>query len=157
MTINNIPESLLTDCAQLVKANSIEGNKLDNIAVVYTPWSNLKKTNGMEVGQIGYHNEKNVKRIYVKERVNEIVNRLNKTKEEKVVDFQAEKLAMEKQKRSEKRKEEEVKKKELQKMIDEKRKEQELYTYASLMKESDMKSNQYDEDVDFRSVEDSFM
>src|ERR1700759_1860131 len=56
----NIPQDLLIDCAQLTKANSIEGqlidffcskpsshsqagNKKDNITVVYTPWSNLKK------------------------------------------------------------------------------------------------------------------
>ncbi len=29
--------------------------------VVYTPWSNLKKTNGMEVGQVAFHNDKLVR------------------------------------------------------------------------------------------------
>jgi predicted ribosome quality control (RQC) complex YloA/Tae2 family protein len=48
----SIPEALLIDLAQLVKANSIEGNKKDNITIVYTPWSNLLKTNGMQVGQV---------------------------------------------------------------------------------------------------------
>ena len=48
-----IPADILEDCAQLVKANSIQGNKLNNIDVVYTPHSNLKKTNAMEVGQVG--------------------------------------------------------------------------------------------------------
>lgn len=38
----DIPQPLLVDCAQLVKANSIEGNKKDNITVVYTPANNLK-------------------------------------------------------------------------------------------------------------------
>ena len=37
-----IPQPALYDCAQLVKANSIQGNKKDNIIVIYTPWSNLK-------------------------------------------------------------------------------------------------------------------
>lgn len=60
MTWEAIPEALLNDCAQLVKANSIEGallyaslqslqtserrtgNKKDNITIIYTPGSNLK-------------------------------------------------------------------------------------------------------------------
>lgn len=35
------------------------GNKMNNIDVVYTMWSNLKKTGSMEVGQVGFykHNE----------------------------------------------------------------------------------------------------
>ena len=47
-----IPEETLEDCAQLVKANSIQGNKMDSVGVVYTPVSNLKKTQSMEVGQV---------------------------------------------------------------------------------------------------------
>lgn len=43
-TIEDIPEGVLEDCLQLVKQNSIEGCKLDNVPIVYTPWSNLKKT-----------------------------------------------------------------------------------------------------------------
>ena len=61
MTWDTIPEPLLIDCAQLVKANSIEGeifpsttytletdaiscsgNKKDNIAIIWTPGDNLK-------------------------------------------------------------------------------------------------------------------
>lgn len=59
MSWESIPEVLLTDCAQLVKANSIEGeshrflfyfllimsragNKKDNITIIYTPGDNLK-------------------------------------------------------------------------------------------------------------------
>ena len=34
------------------------GCKLANTDVVYTPWSNLKKTGDMAVGQIGFHNPK---------------------------------------------------------------------------------------------------
>lgn len=44
--------SQLDDCCQLVKANSIEGNKMNNIGIVYTMWSNLKKTGDMAVGQV---------------------------------------------------------------------------------------------------------
>lgn len=87
-----IPEELLMDCAQLTKANSIEGNKKDNITIIYTPWSNLKKDGSMAVGQVSFKNQKTVKRIMVTARENPIVNRLNKTKVEKFPD-----LAMEKE------------------------------------------------------------
>ena len=33
---------------------------MNNIAVVYTLWENLKKTSDMEVGQVGFHNNKEV-------------------------------------------------------------------------------------------------
>lgn len=114
---------LLTDCAQLTKANSIEGNKKDNITVIYTPWSNLKKDGSMAVGQVGfkdqrkasgpqnrckclhpahafyvswshyYTDRKQVKRIHVVQRENPIVNRLNKTKVEKFPDLREEREA----------------------------------------------------------------
>lgn len=51
-SFESIPADILEDCAQLVKANSIQGNKLNNITVVYTPWANLKKTQSMDVGQV---------------------------------------------------------------------------------------------------------
>lgn len=54
---DTLPESLLEDCAQLVKYNSIEGNKRNNLQVVYTPWSNLKKTGDMVTGQVGFHKD----------------------------------------------------------------------------------------------------
>ncbi|CAL1280683.1 unnamed protein product, partial [Larinioides sclopetarius] len=59
-TIDEIPPALLQDCAQLVKANSIQGCKKNNIQVVYTEWSNLKKTGDMVVGQVSFHNSKKV-------------------------------------------------------------------------------------------------
>ncbi|KAI9670704.1 MAG: hypothetical protein M1831_005924 [Alyxoria varia] len=86
-----IPEETLEDCAQLTKANSIEGNKKDNVTIIYTPWSNLKKDGSMAVGQVSFRDQKKVKKILVKERVNAIVNRLNKTKVEKFPDLQVEK------------------------------------------------------------------
>lgn len=36
------------------------GCKMNNINVVYTPWGNLKKTADMDVGQIGFHRQKEV-------------------------------------------------------------------------------------------------
>lgn len=90
-TWDAIPEELLTDCAQLTKANSIEGNKKDNITIIYTPWSNLKKDGSMATGQVGFKDNKKVKRVYVSARENAIVNRLNKTKVEKHPDLRQEK------------------------------------------------------------------
>jgi len=81
---------LLEDCAQLTKANSIEGNKKDDVTIIYTPWSNLKKDGSMATGQVGFHDNKQVKRVYVQKRENVIVNRLNKTKVEKYPDLRQE-------------------------------------------------------------------
>lgn len=90
MEWTSIPEGILEDCSQLVKANSIEGNKKNNITIIYTPHANVKKTGDMAVGTVMFHNDRLVKRFHVKERKNEIVNRLNKTKEVRAVDFEAE-------------------------------------------------------------------
>lgn len=87
----------MTDCAQLTKANSIEGNKRDNVTVIYTPWSNLKKTGDMATGQVGFKDQKMVKRVYVEKRENVIVNRLNKTRDERYPDLRAEKDAWERE------------------------------------------------------------
>lgn len=53
----------------------------------------------MTTGQIGFHRPKQVKKVHVEKRVNEIINRLNKTKEEKFPDLAAEKAAFEKEDR----------------------------------------------------------
>ena len=82
ITIDTIPEDVLQDCLQLVKHNSIEGNKLNNVGIVYCYWNNLKKTGDMEVGQVGFHNRREVRRALVAKRSNPIINRLNKTKTE---------------------------------------------------------------------------
>lgn len=83
----NIDPKLVTDCVQLTKANSIEGNKKDNVTVIYTPWSNLKKDKSMAVGQVGFKKSMMVKRVHVEKRENAVVNRLNKTRREKFPDF----------------------------------------------------------------------
>lgn len=41
----------------------------------------------MEVGQVGFHKDKQVKTVRVEKRINEIVNRLNKTKIERKPDL----------------------------------------------------------------------
>jgi len=98
--LSEVDQGVLDDCAQLVKANSIKGNKEDNVKIVYTKWENLKKRKSMEVGQIGFHSEKANHYMTVRSRENAIVNRLNKTKtcvEEP--DFAGEQAAYEREKR----------------------------------------------------------
>ena len=56
--IKDIPEKVMQDMCLLVKHKSIEGVKKAEVDVVYTMWSNLKKTNEMVAGQVGFHNEK---------------------------------------------------------------------------------------------------
>ncbi|BEJ06947.1 hypothetical protein CcaverHIS641_0402160 [Cutaneotrichosporon cavernicola] len=85
-----LPAALVNDAAQLVKANSIEGNKKDNITIIYTPFTNLKKTGDMAVGQVSFHSDKKVKRVKISTRDNVVVNRLNKTKVEREVDHESE-------------------------------------------------------------------
>jgi hypothetical protein len=41
-------------------ANKMAGNKKDNVTVIYTPWSNLKKDGSMAVGQVGFKDQKKV-------------------------------------------------------------------------------------------------
>jgi hypothetical protein len=78
--IEDIPKETLDECCQLVKANSIEGCKKNNVFVIYTRWRNLNKTNDMEVGAIGFHDASKVVRVNVI-KDNAIVNRISKTKE----------------------------------------------------------------------------
>lgn len=82
-TIDDVPHAIVVECAQLTKLNSIAGCKLNNIKIVYCMWSNLRKAGDMATGQIGYHDRSACKYITIEKRINEIVNRLNKTKEEK--------------------------------------------------------------------------
>ncbi|XP_075213039.1 coiled-coil domain-containing protein 25 isoform X2 [Lycorma delicatula] len=140
-TIDDIPSAVLEDAAQLVKANSIDGSKLNGIDVVYTMWSNLKKTESMAVGQVGFHVEKEVHRIRVEKRKNEIVNRLNKTKNEVNPDLRAQREERDRKDREDKKRiQREIK---MQQKEDEKRKkeEAELRSYSTLMQAENMTSN----------------
>ena len=38
----------------------VAGNKVNDVDVVYTMWANLKKTPGMDVGQVGFFKQKEV-------------------------------------------------------------------------------------------------
>jgi len=82
-----LPEALITECGQLVKANSIEGTKKASVVVIYTPWSNLKKDGSMDTGQVGFHNPQLVKRFVVGERDKDLLRTLGQTKRESFPDL----------------------------------------------------------------------
>jgi len=140
-TIESITPELLEDCAQLVKANSIQGNKLNNLDVVYTPWFNLRKTQGMDVGQVGFHNPKLVKTTRVEKRINEIVNRLNKTKVERTPDLKAEREVYNAAERAEKKAHTREKKRHEEMERLEKERQAEVRSYKGLMVPKKMTSN----------------
>jgi len=141
-SIDNIPSSLLDDCCQLVKANSIQGNKMNDIEIVYTPWSNLKKTAAMVEGQVSFHNDKEVRKVKVEKRINAIINRLEKTKViiDKV-DLRAQREERDSKERAKQRlsmKEQKQREKEEQKRKEEHRR---LQSYETVMKSEKMTSN----------------
>ncbi|KAJ1285396.1 hypothetical protein BS78_03G276900 [Paspalum vaginatum] len=140
-TIDTISEGLLEDCAQLVKAHSIQGNKMNNVEVVYTPWSNLKKSPSMDVGQVGFHNPRMVRVLTVEKRVNEIINRLNKTRVERRADLKAEKDASNAAEKAERKMQlkEKKRKEELERL--EEKKWAEIRSYKGLMVAERMTSN----------------
>ncbi|KAL7791579.1 hypothetical protein V8C37DRAFT_382143 [Trichoderma ceciliae] len=156
-TWDDLPEELVMDLAQLTKANSIEGNKKDNITVIYTPWANLKKDGSMDVGQVSFHDQRKVKRILVPNRENPIVNRLNKTKVEKKPDLKAERDDMLKELRKREQAAQQIKKKEEQRQAQEwkEKKWQKDHAYDELFTNENMAaSSNQDRPADW---EDDFM
>lgn len=140
-TIEDVPQSVIDDCAQLVKANSIQGNKMNNIDVIYTMWENLKKTANMDVGQVGFFKDKEVHKVRVEKRHNDIVNRLQKTKVEKFPDLRAEREERDHKEAVEKRKKIQQEKQREKEDIRKRKEQAELRSYASLMKPENMTSN----------------
>ncbi|XP_033738459.1 coiled-coil domain-containing protein 25-like [Pecten maximus] len=143
-TLDDVPQAVIDDCAQLVKANSITGNKMNNVDVVYTMWSNLKKTGAMDVGQVGFFKDKEVRKVRVEKRINEIVNRLNKTKEEKFPDLRAEREARDREEREAAKANIQEQRRKEREEDDKKKKEAQLRSYDTLMKAENMTSNQDD-------------
>ncbi|KAL4823503.1 hypothetical protein H8958_003184 [Nasalis larvatus] len=57
----------------------------------------------MDVGQIGFHRQKDVKTVTVEKKVNEILSRLEMTKVERFPDLAAEKECRDREERNEKK------------------------------------------------------
>ncbi|WAR22938.1 CCD25-like protein [Mya arenaria] len=118
-----------------------ESNKMNNVDVVFTMWGNLKKTAGMDVGQVGFHKSKDVRKVRVEKRINEIVNRLNKTKEEKFPDLRAEREDRDKKEREDQRHVQQEQRRREKDEMERKEKEREIRSYSSLMTEDKMTTN----------------
>jgi len=140
--ISTIPADIVQECAQLVKHNSIAGTKLASTKVVYTPWENLDKREGMDVGQIGYHNTKKITKILV-EKNKDMIKKLEKTRVEKnKVDLAAERKKRDRkvirQRKREARKKREEENKEKLRLA----KEKEEKSYDRVFTEDNMMSNE---------------
>lgn len=133
-----------------------EGNKLNNVKVTYTLVSNLKKENGFDAGQVTFHSTKACRIIPVARRINDVVNRLTKTKEERLVDFAKERIARQKEEAAKRRWEEERQRMEAQKEAERRRAEAELKSYGSVLKDAKMTTNKHDGPVDVNAYEEDF-
>jgi len=165
--LNDLTPTLITECAQLVKANSIAGCKQKTVEVVYTKasrhppshpphptgaicepppphtpkWRNLMKTKSMEPGAVGFRDKTKVRKIADVEKDNSIVNSLNRSKREEFPDLAAEQEARAAEFRREQKRakqDQDVREKEeRRKGIDEK----EQRSFKSLMNSDNMTTN----------------
>ncbi|KAK8791020.1 hypothetical protein WA158_005651 [Blastocystis sp. Blastoise] len=161
-TIDNMPQELIDDCCQLVKANSIEGCKASQVTIVYTPWDNLNKRPDMATGQIGFHDNKKVKHVFHLGRDRVVANRILKTKEERSVDLKAEKQQRDHEEMLRKKKELKERKIQERKENEEKRAKEYEQSYDRLFENDDLKTftseveGSYDVSA-ARNFEDDFM
>ncbi|KAJ2549740.1 Coiled-coil domain-containing protein 25 [Coemansia sp. RSA 1933] len=143
----NIPSALVDDLAQLCKANSIEGNKKNNISVIYTPWDNLLKQGDMAVGQVSFKNHRKVKRVNVEQRENAVINRLNKTKKEEHPDLVQQRLDRDKEERRAKKKAADTVRVEERKIAEQRQKEKDAKDYSRIFAKA-KSSNKKKDDMD---------
>lgn len=110
-------------------------------------WENLKKTAGMEVGQVAFYKEKEVRKFNVEKRINETVNRLNKTKREEHPDFRTAREERDLKERENKK--QLLREQKEREKVEAKRKQEELEarSYKNLMKPENMSTN-YDDGND---------
>ncbi|KAG8873284.1 hypothetical protein FRB97_006886 [Tulasnella sp. 331] len=139
-----IPQTLLVDCAQLVKANSIEGNKKDNLTVIYTPWDNLKNFKPYPHSENrGYggrtsiipqrqKSEETNPELNKTSLENAIVNRLNKTKVERDPDHEQERIDRLKAETAKKRMQSEKERKAQAALAKARKEEKEARSYSTL-------------------------
>lgn len=101
-----------------------------------------------QVGQVAFHKDKEVRKVRVAKRSNDIVNRLNKTKREAFPNLRQERESRDRIEREDKKK---IlrEKKELEKEEEKKKKEEaELRSYSTLMKPENMSTNYDGNDSD---------
>ena len=168
--IDAIPAEVLAQCAQLVKANSIEGCKRDQVDVVYCAHSNLCKGKNFEAGAVAYRDERQNRFLRGVQKDRDLLRKLEKTKTEP---FSAasvvEQLRQLREDRDceEKKRTAAARKKEERRLIEERRKDKEqadVEGYVDFMKKTDLKTSNKDANwagdgtaEHCREVEDSFM
>jgi len=157
----SVPKTVIDEMCQLTKANSIEGCKLAQCDIVYTPALNLKKEERMDTGQVGFKDESFRLLLRNVEKDKEIVKEIEKTRiERNDVDLVEEKQQRDNEERSrrkqviaeEKRKAKEEEAKRAQ--------EKELKSYTALQnleKTSNENVNKSGTIDECREIEDDFM
>eukprot|EP00892_Ulva_mutabilis_P010680 jgi/Ulvmu1/7985/UM004_0220.1 len=139
--LDKIPEDVLAECCQLVKQNSIQGCKAATVDIVYTMWANLKKTASMEVGQVGFHKQKDVRKVKAVAKVSEPLKRISKTQVEDHPDLEAQRKEFDRRAAKEAKRKLQEQKQEEQQRKEEMRREADQRSYTHLMVEDDMQSN----------------
>ncbi|CCK70478.1 Jlp2p KNAG_0E02170 [Huiozyma naganishii CBS 8797] len=79
-TLGDVPRAVVSDCLQLCKSESIQGNKLDQCTIVITPWTNLRKSGYMKPGEVSFKATSRCKKMVCHARDNKVLNRLAKTR-----------------------------------------------------------------------------
>lgn len=111
VTLDTIDKVALNDCLQIVKDGSKDGRKKEKVSVCYTSWENLKKTQSMEVGEVGFKDDKLVRVANNISKDRELLRELKKTFVEKEINFQAEKESYNKEQANKRKKQLEDEKK----------------------------------------------
>lgn len=140
---------------QLVKHNSIQGDKAQTVTIVYTPWTNLNKTNGMDVGQVGFHDNALALKKTITKNAN-IYKVLEKTRVQKVVDLAGQRDARDKAERLQEKKVKEAARAADKEQRQAKQRQDDLLHYKDVMVESKMKSNK-EQKKTLQQLEEDFM
>ena len=140
---------------QLVKHNSIQGDKAQQVTIVYTPWTNLKKTPSMDVGQVGFHDDSLALKKTITKNAN-IFKILEKTRVQKVVDLAGQRDARDKADRLAEKKAKEAARTAEKEQRMAKQRADDLLHYKDVMLESKMKSNK-GEKKSLQQMEEDFM
>ncbi|KAL6948911.1 hypothetical protein ACO0QE_001390 [Hanseniaspora vineae] len=80
--IADVPKLVIQDCLQLCKSESIQGNKLSECRVIYTPWTNLCKSGQMNPGEVSFKSTSRCGKLMCYQRDSSILSRLKKTRVE---------------------------------------------------------------------------
>jgi hypothetical protein len=159
--IASVPKEVVDEMCQLTKANSIEGCKLSQCDIVYTPALNLKKEDRMDAGQVGFKDESFRLLLRNVEKDKEIIKQIEKTRDERNdVNLIEEKKQRDDEERS-RRKQIIAEEKRQAKELEAKRaEEKELKSYAALQnldKTSNENVNKSGTLEECREIEEDFM